>query len=88
MLAPSPNLVQKAFSGTGTSPMFTSTPRRKGESHKSKETKVFLTVKYPSQPVNKELKDNYAVISEAIINGSPQLIAQAVVKRDTLKIYC
>lgn len=68
--------------------MFTSTPRRKGESHKSKETKVFLTVKYPSQPVNKELKDNYAVISEAIINGSPQLIAQAVVKRDTLKIYC
>ena len=75
--------------------MFTSTPRRKCESHQSKElsfpepqekeTKVYLKVEYPSKSINKELKDDNAVPVKAIVNRSPQRNARAVLKNETLK---
>ena len=72
-------LVQKAFPGF--SPDFESTPRisrlnNKYQSQKtflqesSKETKVHLTVVYPSKPIGKELKDDYASLGKAIVRGS------------------
>ena len=88
-------LVQKAFASIGTSPMFTSTPRRKGESHESKElsfpelqekkTKVYLKVECHNKSINKELKDDNAVLGKAIVNESPQRNARAVLKNETLK---
>ncbi|XP_078351448.1 uncharacterized protein LOC144636162 [Oculina patagonica] len=90
-----PNLVHRAFVGISASgTMFTSTPRREEESHESKvpklqerETKVYLRVEYPSKPIHKELKDDYAVIGKAIAYGSPQRIARAVLKSETLKKF-
>lgn len=50
-----------------------------------KETSLHLTVKCASKPVHKELKDDYAAIGKAIVYGSPQRIARAVLKNETLK---
>ena len=46
-----------------------------------KETLVHLTVK----KVHKELKNDYAAIGKAIVYGSPQRIARAVLKNERLK---
>lgn len=91
------SLVQKAFKGFSGSPaMFTSTPLRKTETHtdltelsfeesREKETKVHLSVEYPSKTIRKELKDDYAVLGKAIVHGRPQQIARAALKNETLK---
>jgi len=42
-------------------------------------------VAYPSKPVHKKLKDDFAVLGKAICNGSPQKIARAVLKSITLR---
>ena len=89
-------LVQKAFPGF--SPGFASTPRisrlnNKNQSQEtslqesSKETKVHLTVVYPSTTIRKELKDDYASLGKAIVHGSHQRIARAVLKKETLKKF-
>lgn len=89
-------LVQKAFPGF--SPGFASTPRisrlnNKNQSQEtslqesSKETKVHLTVVYPSKTIRKELKDDYASLGKAIVHGSHQRIARAVLKNETLKKF-
>lgn len=89
-------LVQKAFPGF--SPGFASTPRISRLNNKnqwqetslqesSKETKVHLTVVYPSKTIRKELKDDYASLGKAIFHGSHQRIARAVLKNETLKKF-
>lgn len=50
-----------------------------------KEAKVHLTVAYPSKTFHKELKGDFAVLGKAIINGSPQRIARAVLKNIALR---
>ena len=86
-LAPN-GLLQNAFTGR----LLTSTPQKQVEFQKperpiadTKETKVHLTVAYPSKSVRKELKDDFAVLGKAISNGSPQKIARAVLKSVTLR---
>ena len=67
------NLVQRAFPGF--SPRYTSTPLRIAESQNkitfpetdAKETKVRLTVEYPSKSICKELKDDFASLGKAIV---------------------
>ena len=94
---PQNQLVHKAFTGAMPVKMFTSTPLAKAatrENHdahspnpgsQERETSVHLTVKYPSKPIHKELKDDYAAIGKAIVYGSPQRIARAVLKNEALK---
>ena len=50
-----------------------------------KQTKVFLTVRYPSKTVRKELTDDFETLGKAIAHGSPQRIAKAALKIVTLK---
>lgn len=50
-----------------------------------RETSIHLTVKYPSKPVHRELKDDYAAIGKAIVYGSPQRITRVVLKNEILK---
>lgn len=50
-----------------------------------KQTKVFLTVQYPSKTVRKELTDDFATLRKAIARASPQRIAKAALKIVTLK---
>ena len=93
-LAPN-GLVQNAFGGVTsgfTGRVLTSTPQKQVEFRKperpiaeTKETKVHLTVAYPSKPFHKELKDDLAVLGKAICNGSPQRIARAVLKNVALR---
>ncbi len=52
-----------------------------------RETKVSLTVHYPSKTIQKELTDDFASLGKAIAHGSSQRIARAVLKNDTLKKY-
>ena len=96
---PQSQLVQKAFTGAmPVKTLFTSTPlgskaatRENHHAHspnpgsQESETSVHLTVKYPSKPIHKELKDDYAAIGKAIVYGSPQRIARAVLKNEALK---
>lgn len=51
----------------------------------TQETKVRLTVEYPSKPVRKELKDDYAVLGKAMADGTQSRIATAVLKIDGVK---
>ena len=93
------SLAQRAFTGFRRSPaMFTSAPLRKTETHtdltelsfeksREKETKVHLTVKYPSKTIRKELKDDYAVLGKVIVHGCPQQIARAALKNEALKKF-
>ena len=88
-------LLQSTFGGITpgfTGRLLTSTPQKQVEFQKperpiadTKETKVHLTVAYPSKSVHKELKDDFAVLGKAICNGSPQKIARAVLKSGTLR---
>ena len=50
-----------------------------------RETSVHITVKYPSKPIHKELKDDYAAIGKAIVYGSPRRTERAVLKNEALK---
>lgn len=88
---PRNRLVEKAFKGA--MPVFRSTPLASKVAtganlpnleSQERETSVHLTVKYPSKPVHKELKDDYAAIGKAIVYGS-QRIARVVLKNETLK---
>jgi len=93
-LAPN-GLLQNAFGGITpcfTGRLLTSTPQKQVDFQKpkrpvadTKETKVHLTVAYPSKSVHKELKGEFAVLGKAICNGSPQKIARAVLKSITLR---
>ena len=95
---PQNQLLEKAFMGAMPVVMLTSTPlagkvatraNSPNAESQERETSVHLTVKYPSKPVHKELKDDYAAIGKAIVYGSPQRIARAVLKTETLsKVYC
>ena len=91
---PQNQLLEKAFMGAMPVVMLTSTPlagkvatraNSPNAESQERETSVHLTVKYPSKPVHKELKDDYAAIGKAIVYGSPQRIARAVLKNETLK---
>ena len=91
---PQNQLLEKAFMGAMPVVMLTSTPLAgKVATHanspnaesQERDTSVHLTVKYPSKPVHKELKDDYAAIGKAIVHGSPQRIARAVLKNEKLK---
>ena len=68
-------------------PMASSTPKKPLEiSERSiTETKVYLSVEYPSKTVRKELKDDLAVLGKAIASGFDQRIAKAILKNVTLK---
>ena len=68
-------------------PMASSTPARPLEISEQSitETKVYLSVEYPSKPVRKELKDDLAVLGKAIASGFEQRIAKAILKNVTLK---
>ena len=60
------------------------TPR--GMSERSiTETKVYLSVEYPSKTVRKELNDDLAVLGKAIASGFEQRIAKAILKNVKLK---
>ena len=83
-------LLQNTFGGR----VLTSTPQKPVESQKSErpitetqEVKVHLTIQYPSKPtpVRKELKGDFAVLGKAIVHGSHQRIAKAVLKNASLK---
>ena len=74
--------------------MLTSTPKSKQVEFQNpetplteiiKEAKVHLTVAYPSKTFHRELKGDFAVLGKAIINGSPQRIARAVLKNIALR---
>ena len=49
------------------------------------ETKVYLSVEYPSQTVQKELNDDLAVLGKAIASGFEQRIAKAILKNVNFK---
>ena len=49
------------------------------------ETKVYLSVEYPSQTVQKELNDDLAVLGKAIASGFEQCIAKAILKKVNFK---
>ena len=49
------------------------------------ETKVYLSVEYPSQTVQKELNDDLAVFGKAIASGFEQRIAKAILKNVNFK---
>ena len=68
-------------------PMASSTPKRPLEiSERSiTETKVYLSVEYPSKTVRKELKGDLAVLGKVIASGCEQRIAKAILKNVTLK---
>ena len=102
ILSPAPqNFVKQAFGSFSGDRMYTSTPLRnyKEETQMQhrielslpesgdKETKVHLTVEYASKTIRKELKDDYAVLGKAVVHGSPQRIARAVLKNEKLKKF-
>lgn len=70
-------------------PLVTSTPVVKVVSDSSassgSETKVYITVHYPSKLIRKELKTDFASLGKAIANGSPERVARAVLKNADLK---
>ena len=67
-------------------PLFTSTPLKKPLNQRPRqETKVQLIVEYPSKIIKKELKEHYAVIAKAIANGSPDRVANAVLKSPAIR---
>lgn len=89
---PQNRLVEKAFKGA--MPVFRSMPLASKVAtganlpnleSQERETSVHLTVKYPSKPVHRELKDDYAAIGKAIVYGSLQRITRVVLKNETLK---
>ena len=49
------------------------------------ETKVYLSVEYPSQTVQKELNDDLAVLGKVIASGFEQRIAKAILKNVNFK---
>ena len=49
------------------------------------ETKVYLSVEYPSQTVQKELNNDLAVLGKAIASGFEQRIAKAILKNVNFK---
>ena len=53
--------------------------------HVNNQTKVFISVQYPSKNVRKELTDDFATLGKAIAHGSPQRIAKSALKIVTLK---
>ena len=67
--------------------MSSSTPKtpREISERSSTETKVYLSVEYPSQTVQKELNDDLAVLGKAIASGFEQRIAKAILKKVNFK---
>ena len=67
--------------------MSSSTPKtpRKISERSITETKVYLSVEYPSRTVRKELNDDLAVLGKAIASGFEQRIAKAILKNVKLK---
>ena len=67
--------------------MSSSTPKtpRKISERLITETKVYLSVEYPSQTVQKELNDDLAVLGKAIASGFEQRIAKAILKNVNFK---
>lgn len=49
------------------------------------ETKVYLSVEYPSQTVQKELNDDLAVLGKVIASALEQRIAKAILKNVNFK---
>ncbi|KAJ7361949.1 hypothetical protein OS493_014596 [Desmophyllum pertusum] len=61
--------------------LLTSTPLAKpAKTTVRTETKVKVTVEYPSKPANKTLEPFYEAIGKALVHGPPERIASAVVK--------
>ncbi|KAJ7393747.1 hypothetical protein OS493_003406 [Desmophyllum pertusum] len=61
--------------------LLTSTPLAKpAKTTVRTETKVKVTVEYPSKPANKTLEPCYEAIGKALVHGPPERIASAVVK--------
>ena len=67
--------------------MSSSTPKTPREiSERSiTETKVYLSVEYPSQTVQKELNDDLAFLGKVIASGFEQRIAKAILKKVNFK---
>ena len=61
----------------------TSTPKEKPSTsarESSAETKVKVTVSYPSKTINKTLAPEFEAIGKAIVHGPPSRIAKAILK--------
>ena len=82
-----PTCSSRESSGIVGRPLASSTPKGSLEisERSNTETKVYLSVEYPSKPVRKELKDDFAVLGKAIVSGFEQRIAKAILKNVTLK---
>ena len=62
-------------------PLLTSTPLAKpAKTTVRNETKVKVSVEYPSKPANKTLEPCYEALGKALVHGPPERIARAVVK--------
>lgn len=67
--------------------MSSSTPKtlREISERSITETKVYLSVEYPSQTVQKELNNDLTVLEKAIASGFEQRIAKAILKNVNFK---
>jgi len=65
--------------------LYAAFPLQTQKPEEKQEITIHICVDYPSKPVRKELKSNLHVLARAMVEGSHQRIAGAVLKIDGVK---